>query len=44
MFELLEHLGAQRLKYAKEVESARRQCAPDLTKLLKRTSKQWTNS
>jgi CHAD domain-containing protein len=38
--QLLEHLGAQRLKYAKKFDSVRRQCAPDLTKGLKRTSKQ----
>jgi CHAD domain-containing protein len=37
---LLEHLGAQRLKYAKKFERARQQCAPELNKRLKRTAKQ----
>jgi len=37
---LLEHLGAQRLKYAKKFESARQQCASELNKRLKRTSRQ----
>ena len=38
--QLLERLGAQRLKCANKFESVRRQCASDLTKRLKRTSKQ----
>jgi CHAD domain-containing protein len=37
---VLEHLGAQRLEYAKKFESARQKCASTLTKRLKRTSKQ----
>jgi CHAD domain-containing protein len=37
---LLEHLGAQRLKYAKRFEFARQQCASELNKRLKRTSRQ----
>jgi len=36
---VLEHLGAQRLKYARRFESARQQCASELTKRLKRTSR-----
>jgi CHAD domain-containing protein len=36
---LLEHLGAQRLKCAKRFERARQQCAPELNKRLKRTSR-----
>jgi CHAD domain-containing protein len=36
---LLEHLGAQRLKYARGFERARQQCAPELNKRLKRTSR-----
>lgn len=35
---LIEHLGAQRLKYAKQLETARQQCALELSKRLKRTS------
>ena len=37
---LLEHLGAQRLKYAKKLERAIQQCAPELNKRLKRTARQ----
>jgi CHAD domain-containing protein len=37
---LLEHLGAQRLKYARKFERARQQCAPELNKRLKRTARQ----
>ena len=36
---LLEHLGAQRLKYARRFESARQQCASELHKRLKTNSK-----
>ena len=41
---LLEHLGAQRLKYARKFESARQQCASELGRRLKRTSRQMKNS
>jgi CHAD domain-containing protein len=37
---LLEHLGAQRLKYARKLARAIRQCAPELNKRLKRTARQ----
>jgi CHAD domain-containing protein len=37
---LLEHLGAQRLKYARKLERAIQQCAPELHKRLKRTARQ----
>lgn len=37
---LLEHLGAQRLEYARKFDSARQQCASELNKRMKRTSKQ----
>jgi len=37
---LLEHLGAQRQKYVKKFDSARRQYASELDKRLKRTSRQ----
>jgi CHAD domain-containing protein len=40
---VLEHLGAQRLKYARKFESARQQCASELCKRLRRTSSQIEN-
>lgn len=40
---LLEHLGAQRLKYARKFERARHQRAPELNKRLKRTARQMDN-
>src|SRR5205823_7863581 len=36
---LVEHLGAQRLEYAKKFESDKEQCASELNKRLKRTSR-----
>src|SRR3954464_13891640 len=41
--QLVEHLGAQRLKYAKKFESARQRCAPEMDKQLKRASRQIAN-
>jgi CHAD domain-containing protein len=37
---LLEHLGAQRLKYARKLERAIRQCVPELNKRLKQTARE----
>ncbi|HEX3822134.1 MAG TPA: CHAD domain-containing protein [Candidatus Sulfotelmatobacter sp.] len=37
---LIEYLGAQRLRHAKKFESARQECGSELSKRLKRTSRQ----